>query len=149
MGEASFTLGLGRAVGVSTYLGEGRKDCSGLIPETLKLSALDSSEVKLSALELGAWSCDRRVYRYIHPAQALFPSSGLLTPSRCHRHTTIRTQNISITPEVFPPAGMFLKDLGERKHHPFAAVAPCRVNGGKPGSLTSAPFQEVVATTVY
>lgn len=46
MGEASFTLGLGRAGGVSTYLGEGRKDCSGLIPETLKLSALDSSEVK-------------------------------------------------------------------------------------------------------
>ena len=33
-------------VGVSTYLREGRKACSTLIPETLKLSALDSREFK-------------------------------------------------------------------------------------------------------
>lgn len=38
--------GWGVRVGVSTYLGEGKKDCSGLIPETLTLSALDSRKVK-------------------------------------------------------------------------------------------------------
>lgn len=38
--------GWGVRVGMSTYLREGRKDCSALIPETSKLSALDSREVK-------------------------------------------------------------------------------------------------------